>query len=105
MWRITYVFDMTIDAGHTHRNKADLRRLLDQRDVEIARQSAELLARDLLIQKLKLQLAILRRQRFGTKSEALDKIIDQPELALVEAETAAEQHYCEPLSVDTEAKQ
>jgi hypothetical protein len=50
VWRITYVFGMTTDAGHTHRNKADLRRLLDQRDVEIARQSAELLARDLLIE-------------------------------------------------------
>ncbi|MGB7204762.1 MAG: hypothetical protein WBD37_04765, partial [Anderseniella sp.] len=48
---------MMIDAGHTHRNKADLRRLLDQRDAEIARQSAELLARDLLIEKLKLQLS------------------------------------------------
>jgi hypothetical protein len=47
----------------------------------------------------------LDRQRFGTKSEALDKMIDQLELALVEAEAAAEQHYCEPLSADTEAKQ
>jgi hypothetical protein len=45
--------------------------------------SAELLARDLLIEKLKLQLSHLRRQRFGTKSEALDKIINQLELALV----------------------
>ena len=83
-------FAMRNTDGHTHRNKADLRRLLDQRDAEIARQSAELLARDLLIEKLKLQLANLRRQRFGTKSEALDKIIDQLELALVEAEAAAE---------------
>ena len=48
---------MTTAAGHTHRNKADLRRLLGQRDAEIARQSAELLARDLLIEKLKLQLS------------------------------------------------
>jgi transposase len=96
---------MTTNAGHTHRNKADLRRLLDQRDVEIARQSAELLARDLLIEKLKLQLANLRRQRFGTKSEASDKIIDQLELALVEAEAAAEHHDCEPPPVETKAKQ
>ncbi len=96
---------MMIDAGHKHRNKADLRRLLDQRDAEIARQSTELQARDLLIEKLKLQLSLLRRQRFGTKSEALDKIIDQLELALVEAEAAAEQHYCEPPSAETEAKQ
>ena len=96
---------MTTDTGHTHQNKADLRRLLGQRDAEIARQSAELLARDLLIEKLKLQLANLRRQRFGTKSEALDKIIDQLELALVEAEAAAEQHDCEPPPAETEAKQ
>jgi len=46
---------MTIDTGHTHRNKAELRQLLSDRDAEIARQSAELQARDLLIEKLKLQ--------------------------------------------------
>jgi|GEM_PF-2031569 len=96
---------MTTDAGHTYRNKADLRRLLDQRDAEIARQSAELLARGLLIEKLKLQLSNLRRQRFGTKSEALDKIIDQLELALVEAQAAAGHHHCEPPSAETKAKQ
>jgi len=95
---------MTTNAGHTHRNKAELQQLLSVRDAEIARQSAELLARDLLIEKLKLQLANLRRQRFGAKSEALDKIIDQLELALVEAEAAAEQHDCEPLSVEADAK-
>jgi len=95
---------MTTNAGHTHRNEAELQQLLSVRDAEIARQSAELLARDLLIEKLKLQLANLRRQRFGAKSEALDKIIDQLELALVEAEAAAEQHDCEPLSVEADAK-
>ena len=95
---------MTTNAGHTHRNEAELQQLLSMRDAEIARQSAELLARDLLIEKLKLQLANLRRQRFGAKSEALDKIIDQLELALVEAEAAAEQHDCEPLSVEADAK-
>ena len=94
---------MTIGTGHTHKNKAELRQLLTARDAEIARQSAELLARDLLIEKLKLQLANLRRQQFGTKSEALNKIIDQLELTLVEAE--AEQHDCEPPPAETEAKQ
>jgi hypothetical protein len=34
---------------------ANLQRLLGQRDAEITRQSAELLARDLLIEKLRLQ--------------------------------------------------
>ncbi len=74
-------FAMTNTDGHTPQDIADFQVLLDQRDAEIARQSAELLARDLLIEKLKLQLANLRRQRFGTKSEALDQIIDQLELA------------------------
>jgi transposase len=96
---------MTTEACHTHKNKAELQQLLSQRDAEIARQSAELQARDLLIEKRKLQLVNLRRQRFCTKSEALDKIIDQLELALVKAEAAAEQHYCEPPSAETEAKQ
>ena len=96
---------MTMEAGHKQQNNAYLQRLLDQRDAEIARQSAELLARDLLIEKLKLQLANLRRQRFGTKSEALDQIIDQLEFALVEAEAAAEQRYCERPIADTDVKE
>ncbi len=95
---------MILNAAHTHRSMTNLQRLLVQRDAEIARQSAELLARDLLIEKLKLQLAHLRRHRFGAKSEALDKIIDQLELALVEAEAEAEQHCCEPASVKDKAK-
>ena len=65
---------------------AELRQLLNERDAQIARQSAELQARDLLIEQLKLQLANLRRHRFGAKSEALDGIIEQLELALEEAE-------------------
>ena len=98
-------FAMTNSDGHTPQDVAGYQLLLDQRDAEIARQSAELLARDLLIEKLKLQLANLKRQRFGTKSEALDQIIDQLELALVEAEAAAEQGCCEPPSAETAAKQ
>ncbi len=96
---------MTTNAAHTSEDNDELRQLLAQRDAEIARQSAELLARDLLIEKLKLQLANLRRQRFGTRSEALDKIIGQLDLALVEAEAAAKRHDCEPPRSETEAKQ
>jgi transposase len=98
-------FAMTNTDGHTPQDIAGFQVLLDQRDAEIARQSAELLARDLLIEKLKLQLANLRRQRFGTKSEALDKIIHQLELALVQAEAAAERHDCEPPRSEMEAIQ
>ena len=45
---------------------------------------AELRNRDLLIEKLKHQLAGLRRQRFGTTSEALDQL----ELGLEDEEIA-----------------
>ncbi len=82
-----------------------LQRLLVQREAEIARQSAELLARDVLIEKLKLQLANLRRQRFGAKSEALDKIIDQLELALEEAEFAASGKHHDTPSVEPDPKE
>jgi transposase len=80
---------MTTAAGHTPHDITDLHRLLAQREAEIVRQSSELQARDLLIEKFKLQLANLRRQRFGSKSEALDKIISQLELALEGAEKTA----------------
>jgi hypothetical protein len=41
---------MTTGAGHAHKNKAELQQLLSQRGAAIARQSAELVARDLLIE-------------------------------------------------------
>ena len=64
-------------------DSATLLQLLAQRDAEIR-------AKDLLIEKLKLQLANLRRYRFGSKSEALDHVIEQLELMLedIEASTA-----------------
>ena len=96
---------MTGIAGHTPQDIADLQRLLAQRDADIARQSAELQARDLLIEQLKLQLAHLRRHRFGSKSEALDKIINQLELALEEAESTAARPCAETPDAEPEAKQ
>ena len=93
------------DAAHTSQDNAKHRKLLAQRDAEIARQSAELQARNLLIEQLKLQLANLRRHRFGTKSEALNQIIGQLELALEEAERAADRSRAEPPTVEGEPKQ
>jgi len=46
----------------------------------------ELHARDLHIEKLKAQLAALRRMRFGRSSETLDWQIEQLELAISEIE-------------------
>jgi transposase len=60
-------------------------------DVErVARQQAEaaLLSRDLLIEKLKVQIARLKRLHFGRSSEKLNAEIAQLELALEELETA-----------------
>ena len=63
---------------------ADLRTLLASREVEIIGFKAELRSRDVLIEKLKHQLAGLRRHRFGATSEALDQL----ELTLEEEEIA-----------------
>jgi transposase len=55
-----------------------------------AREAAEhaLLSRDLMIEKLKIQIARLRRMHFGRSSEKLGSEIAQLELALEEMETA-----------------
>lgn len=47
---------------------------------------AELLAKDLLIEKLRAQLAVLKRARFGASSETLDRQIEQLELILGDLE-------------------
>ncbi len=68
-----------------------LRALCARQAEELARQSGQLQARDSLIDKLKEQLAVLRRARFGKSSEKIARDIAQLELALEEIEaTAAE---------------
>jgi hypothetical protein len=59
-------------------------------DARAARAQAEaaLTGRDLLIEKLKLQIAKLKRMHFGQSSEKLKTEIEQLELALEELETA-----------------
>jgi len=67
---------------------SDIERLqaeLAGRDARLAVYEAELQSRDLLIEKLKHQLAGLRRHRFGATSEALDQL----QLRLEEEEIAA----------------
>jgi len=61
----------------------------------IAAQAAELRAQGTLIDKLKAQLAMLRRARFGASSEKIERAIDQLELTLedIEAGEAQEQPY------------
>ena len=81
---------------------ADLRVLLASREVEIIGFKAELRSRDFLIEKLKHQLAGLRRHQFGSRSESLDRL----ELTLEEEEIAraAEAPAPQPSSDDAEEK-
>jgi transposase len=55
----------------------------------VREQQAQLLSRDVLIEQLKLQLARLKRMKFGQSSEQLDAHIAQLELSLEELEANA----------------
>jgi transposase len=64
----------------------DLQAELARKDIEIAANAAEIHAKTLHIEKLKMQLAVLRRARFGRSSEKLDHAIKQLELLIGELE-------------------
>lgn len=66
-----------------------LRALLIERDTELSALRATVRYRDLQIEKLKLQLAKLRRMQFGRSSEKLAQQIEQLELLIEELETPA----------------
>ena len=61
---------------------AELQAILAVRDEEIAAGKAEIRVRDLLIEKLKHQLAGMRRHRFGPSSEALDQLALTPKVSV-----------------------
>jgi transposase len=67
----------------------DLQAELARKDIEIAVNAAEIHAKTLYIEKLKMQLAVLRRARFGRSSEKLDHAIEQLELLIGELEADA----------------
>ena len=68
---------------------ADLQAELARKDIEIAANAAEIHAKTLHIEKLKMQLAVFRRARFGRSSEKLDHEIEQLELLIGELEEDA----------------
>jgi transposase len=72
---------------------AGLQAELARKDMEIAANAAEIYAKTLHIEKLRMQLAVLRRARFGRSSEKLDGDIEQLELLIgeLEEETAQDQ--------------
>jgi transposase len=65
---------------------ASEREAREARDLELAAARAGLLAKALEIEKLKLQIARLRRQQFGRSSEKIARTIEQLELMLEELE-------------------
>ncbi len=84
---------------------AELQAILAVRDEEIAASKAEIRVRDLLIEKLKHQLAGMRRHRFGSSSEALDQLaltLEDEEIATsaqddanaIKADQGAPVHWC-----------
>jgi len=85
-----------VEAASPEQQIEALRRELAQRDAVIAASQAELAEAALLkarlttalleIERIKMQLAVLRRQRYGQSSERLDRDIDQLELRLEDLE-------------------
>jgi transposase len=64
----------------------DLQAELARKDIELAANAAEIHAKTLHIEKLRMQLAVLRRARFGQSSEKIDGRIEQLELLIGELE-------------------
>jgi transposase len=66
-----------------------LRAIIAAQETELADANRRLHMRDTLIEKLKAQLALLRRARFGASSEKVEREIAQLELALGMANKAS----------------
>jgi transposase len=79
-------------------NIEELRAIIAVQATELAAAKAGLVARTLEVEKLKIQLARLRRLQFGSSSEKITREIEQLELALEDAEAgaAAEAPGCDP---------
>ena len=82
---------------------ADLQAELARKDIEIAANAAEIHAKTLHIEQLKMQLAALRRARFGRSSEKLNRDIEQLELLIgaLEQDAAAEAARTGTTELDT----
>jgi transposase len=70
-------------------NLESLRAIITAQAAELAEANRRLHTRDTLIEKLKAQLALLRRARFGASSEKVERTIEQLELALEDIEASA----------------
>ena len=83
---------------------AELKRRLIETTSELAAAKNGLIVNQLTIEKLKAQIAKLRRSKFGASSERIERALEQLELALEEAETAkAEAVAAQPQQPEPEA--
>jgi len=83
---------------------AELKRRLIETTNELAAAKNGLIVNQLTIEKLKAQIAKLRRSKFGASSERIERALEQLELALEEAETAkAEAVAAQPQQPEPEA--
>jgi len=101
---------MTFTLDQLPDDMAELKRRLIAQHAELTARTAELAAAknglvitQLTIEKLKVQIARLRREKFGASSERIERAIEQLELALEEAEAAkAEAIAAQPLPPEPE---
>jgi transposase len=77
---------MSLAAAPLPKDFASLQAFAATLQTALAARDAELYAKTLHIEKLKMQLALLRRARFGRSSEKLDRDIEQLELLIGELE-------------------
>lgn len=83
---------------------AELKRLLIETTAELTAAKNGLVTSTLTIEKLKTQIAKLKREKFGASSERIERTLEQLELALEEAEAAkAEAVAAEPTQPEPEA--
>ena len=87
---------MSRSAADLPEDPAELRRFA-------AALAAEVHAKTLLIEKLRMQLSILRRARFGRSSEKLDREIEQLELLLGDIEESDAERQARTQASDGEA--
>lgn len=79
---------MPLDPAQLPDDIAALKALLVAKDAELIAAKNGLVVTQLTIEKLKAQIARLRRSKFGASSERIERVLEQLELALEEAETA-----------------
>lgn len=85
--------------------QSEIAALSEEKAREIAARDAEIYAKTLHIEKLKAQLAVLRRARFGRSSEKLDRAIEQLELLIGDLEESQAQTEVRSDIAPTDAEQ